>query len=96
VDDLGLADTNEYPDHIEAQRVEEARSPLEEVLPGQGADGGLFAGGNGFEGMSESGSSAQLDFDEDERLGMNVETLKLRFRALLTEGSVALLELAKG
>ena len=95
MDDLGLADTNEYPDHIEAQRVEEARSPLEEVLPSQGADGGLFAGGDGFERMSESGSSAQLDFDEDERLGLDVETLKLRFRALLTEGGAEPLELAR-
>ena len=95
VNDLGFAATNEYPHHVEAQRVEEAGSSIEEVLVSQGADGGLFAGGDGFERMSESGPSTQLDFDEDERLRTDVETLKLRFRALLTEGGAERLELAR-
>ena len=65
MNDLGFAATNEYPHHVEAQRVEEAGSSIEEVLVSQGADGGLFAGGDGFERMSESGPSSQLDFDEE-------------------------------
>jgi hypothetical protein len=40
VDDLGLAIANEYPHHVEAQRLEEVRSPILEVLPSQRANRG--------------------------------------------------------
>jgi hypothetical protein len=70
VDDLGFAFAEEYPDYVEAQGIEEAWSPLEEVLSSQGADGGLLAGGNGFEWMPEAGSPAQFHFDEDEGISV--------------------------
>jgi len=92
VDDPGRAADDEYADHVEAQRVE-AWSSIDEVLSSQGADGGLFAGGDGFEWMPEAGSPAQFHFDEDEGVGTGVEKLGLRFRALLTDG-VFELELA--
>ncbi len=78
----------EYADHVEAQRVE-AWAPIEEVSLGQGADGGLFAGGDGFEWMPEAYSPAQFHFDEDERLGSGAQstmTPELRFRVLLGDG----------
>jgi hypothetical protein len=85
VDDPGFACADEYPDNIEAQGIEEAWSPIEEVLSSQGADGGLFAGGDSFEWMPEAGSPAPFHFDEDEGVGTDVQTLELRFRALLAE-----------
>lgn len=66
VDDSGRVLLDEDTDDVEAQRIEEAWSPIEEVLSSQGADGGLFAGGDGFEWMPEAGSPAQFHFDEDE------------------------------
>ncbi len=77
VDDLGLAIAKEYPHHVEAQRLEELRSPILEVSPSQGADGGLFAGGDGFEWMSESGSSAHLDFNEDQDVSVLEDQVQL-------------------
>jgi hypothetical protein len=86
VDDPGFAFADEYPDNIEAQGIEEAWSPIEEVLSRQGADGGLFAGGDSFEWMPEAGSPAQFHFDEDEGVSSDVQSstiAELRFRALL-------------
>ena len=78
VDDLGLAiAAEEYPDHVEAQRLEEPRSPIEEVSLSQGADRGLFAGGDGFERMSESRSSTQPDLDEDESVSVPEDQVQL-------------------
>jgi hypothetical protein len=65
VDDSGRVLLEEDTDDVEAQRVE-AWSPIEEVPLGQGADGGLLAGGDGFEWMPEAGSPTQFHFDEDE------------------------------
>jgi len=45
VEDLGLTIAKEYPHHVKAHCLEESGWPKEEVLPSQGADGGLFAGG---------------------------------------------------
>ena len=45
--------------------------------------------------MPEAGSPTQFHFDEDERVGSDVQTLELRFRALLTEGGSERLELAR-
>jgi hypothetical protein len=62
---------------------------MEEVLSGQGADGGLFAGGDGFERMPEAGSPTQFHFDEDEGVGTKLQstmTPELRFRVLLGDG----------
>jgi hypothetical protein len=74
VDDPGFACADEYPDNIEAQGIEEAWSPIEEVLSSQGADGGLFAGGDSFEWMPEAGSPAQFHFDEDEGVSSDVQS----------------------
>ena len=65
VDDPGCALDDEYPDHVEAQGVEVGFS-FGEVLFGQGADGGLFAWGDGLERVSEAQSAAELHFDNDE------------------------------
>lgn len=66
----------EYADHVEAQRVE-AWAPIEEVSLGQGADGGLFAGGDGFERMPEAYSPAQFHFDEDEGVSVAQDQVQL-------------------
>jgi hypothetical protein len=65
VDDLGRAISDEYPDHVEAERLEIRRS-VGEVVLSQGANNGLLAGGNGLEGVAETGTPAQLHLDEDE------------------------------
>jgi hypothetical protein len=65
VDDSARAVADEYPDHVEAYSVE-GWLLLGEVPFGQGADGGLFTGGDGLEGISEAHAPAQLDFGEDE------------------------------
>jgi hypothetical protein len=77
VDDPGFASAEEYPDHVEAQGIEEGWSPIDEVLSGQGADGGLFAGGDGFEWMPEAGSPAQFHFDEDEGVPVAQDQVQL-------------------
>jgi hypothetical protein len=94
VDDAWRADAEEYTDDVEAEGLEMRLSPGK-VLLGQGADGGLLAGGYGLEWMPEAGSPAQLHFDEDERLGTDVQTLELKFRALLTEGGTERLDLSR-
>jgi hypothetical protein len=95
VDDPGFACADEYPDNIEAQGIEEAWSPIEEVLSSQGADGGLFAGGDSFEWMPEAGSPAQFHFDEDEGVRSNLQTFGLSFHALLTEDGSERLEFTR-
>ena len=65
MDDPARAIADEYPHHVEAYSVE-GRLLLGEVPFGQGADGGLFTGGDGLEGISEAHAPAQLDFSEDE------------------------------
>ena len=55
----------------------------------------MFSEGYGFEGISEADSAAQLDLDEDEGVGLDVQTLELRFRALLAEDGAERLELAR-
>jgi hypothetical protein len=57
VEDLGLTIAMEYPHHVKAHCLEDSGRPMEEVLPSQGADGDLFAGGEGLEWMSETGPS---------------------------------------
>jgi hypothetical protein len=76
VDDPGCAFVDEYPDHVETQGVE-AWSPIEEVSLGQGADGGLFAGGDGFEWMPEAGSATQFHFDKDEGIAVAQDQVQL-------------------
>ncbi len=76
VDDSGCAFADEYPDHVEAYVVE-VRLILGEVTFGQSADGGLLAGGDGLEGISEAYAAAQLDFDEDEGVLMAQDQVKL-------------------
>jgi hypothetical protein len=94
VDELWRAGAQEYADHVEAERIEIRLSPGE-VLLCEGADGGLLAGGDGLEWMAEADTPAQLHFDEDEGIGSDVQTLELRFRALLTEGSTTRIELTR-
>ena len=67
----GGALAHENPHYVEAQGVE-GRLFVEEVLFGQGADGGLFIRGNGLERVPEAGSSPQLHLDEYERIGSQV------------------------
>jgi hypothetical protein len=86
VDDSARAVADEYPDHVEAYSVE-VRLLLGEVPFGQSADGGLLAGGDGFERIAEAHAPAHLNLDEDERLGLDVQSLKLGFRAVLTPGT---------
>ncbi len=86
VDDPGGAVARENTYHVEADR-REIRLSFGEVPFGQGADGSLLAGGDGLEGISEPDSAPHLDFDEDERVGSNVQTPTVHFRALLTEGA---------
>ena len=65
---------------------------------GYGAEGVLFAVGDGFQWVSEAGSAPQLDFHEHERLGLPIQTLttpELMFRALLTKDDALRSELAR-
>jgi hypothetical protein len=59
MDDPRSAFADEYPDHVKAQFVE-GQSSIEEVSLGQRADGGLFAGGDGLEGMPKAGSRGRF------------------------------------
>ena len=76
MDDAGCAFADEYADHVEAYSVE-AWLPIEEVSLGQGADGGLFAGGDGLEWMPEARSPTQLHFDEDEGIFVAQDQVQL-------------------
>ena len=62
----GGALAHENPHYVEAQGVE-GRLFVEEVVFGQGADGGLFMRGDGLQRVPEAGSSPQLHLDEHER-----------------------------
>ena len=55
----------EYPHDVESQGVE-VRVPVGKVLLGEGTEGLLFAGGDGFQRVAEAGSAPQFHFDEDE------------------------------
>jgi hypothetical protein len=93
--DLGTV--GEDSDHVEPQCIEVRFSGIE-VMLGYGAQGALLAGSDGFERVSVAGSAPQLDFDEDERLGSNIQTLttpELMFRALLTKDDALRLVLAR-
>jgi hypothetical protein len=92
-----LGPVGEDADHVEAQGVEGWFSGVKVVF-GYGAQGVLFAVGDGFQWVSEAGPAPQLDFHEDERLGSNIQTLRtpeLMFRALLTKDGAQRLELAR-
>jgi hypothetical protein len=54
-----------YPDDVESQSIE-IRVPLGQVLLGDGAEGGLFVRGNGFQRVAETCTAPQFDFNEDE------------------------------
>ena len=90
----GSAAAREDTDHVEADRLE-MRPSLGDVPFGQGADGGLLAGGDGLERIPEADTEPQLHFYEDQRLGTDVQTLELRFRAQLVKGGVERLELVR-
>jgi hypothetical protein len=84
-------------DHVEAQGVVGWFSGVKVVF-GYGAEGILFAVGDGFQWVSEAGPAPQLDFHEDEPLGSNIQTLTtpaLMFRALLTKECTPRLELQR-
>jgi hypothetical protein len=55
----------EYPHDVESQGVE-VRVLFGKVLLGEGTEGPLFAGGDGFQRVAEAGSAPQFHFDEDE------------------------------
>jgi hypothetical protein len=76
VDDAWRADAEEYTDDVKAEGIEIRLSPGE-VLLGQGADGGLLAGGDGLEWMPETDAPAQLHFDEDEGILMAQDQIQL-------------------
>src|SRR5829696_300463 len=92
-----LGPVGQDSDHVEAQGVELWFSGVEVVFS-HGAQGVLFAVGDGFEWVSEAGAAPQLDFHEDERLGslvQNTKTSEVRFHALLAEGRTESLRLAR-
>src|SRR5215207_2932408 len=92
-----LGPVGQDSDHVEAQGVELWFSGVEVVFS-HGAQGVLFAVGDGFEWVSEAGAAPQLDFHEDERVGSNIQILttpELMFRALLTKDGAQRLELAR-
>src|SRR5215207_1858972 len=60
-----LGPVGQDSDHVEAQGVELWFSGVEVVFS-HGAQGVLFAVGDGFEWVSEAGAAPQLDFHEDE------------------------------
>ncbi len=60
-----LGPVGEDADHIEPKGVEGWFSGVKVVF-GYGAQGVLFAVGDGFQWVSEAGSAPQLHFDEDE------------------------------
>ena len=56
---------DEYADHVESQGVE-VRVIVGEILLGERAQGGLFMGRDGFQGMTEADPATKFHFDEDE------------------------------
>jgi hypothetical protein len=97
VEEAGCALAEEYANDVKAHGIE-VRLALGQVLFCEGANGGLLAGGDGFEWVSEAGPPAQLDFCENEGVGSNVQTLRvpeLMFRASLRQDGALPLELAK-
>ena len=97
MEEAGCALAEEYANDVKAHGIE-VRLGLGQVLFCEGANGGLLAGGDGFEWVSEAGPPAQLDFCENECIGSNVQTRtapELVFRALLSQDGAQLLELAK-
>jgi hypothetical protein len=92
-----LGPVGQDSDHVEAQGIVRWFSGVKVVF-GYGAEGILFAVGDGFQWVSEAGPAPQLDFHEDERLGSNIQTLttpELMFRALLTQDGAERLKLAR-
>jgi hypothetical protein len=61
--DLGSVGQDSY--HVESQGFEAWFSGVEVVL-GDGSQGVLFVGGDGFERVSEAGPATQFYFDEDD------------------------------
>jgi hypothetical protein len=55
----------EYPNDVESQGVE-VRVPVGKILLGEGTEGLLFAGSDGFQRVAEAGSAPQFHFHEDE------------------------------
>ena len=91
MEEAGCALAEEYANDVKAHGIE-VRLGLGQVLFCEGANGGLLAGGDGFEWVSEAGPPAQLDFCENERVGIEVQ---IGFRALLTEGGAERLKLGR-
>jgi hypothetical protein len=94
---VDLGSVGQDSDHVEAQGLVRWFSGVKVVF-GYGAEGVLFAVGDGFEWVSEAGPAPQLDLHEDERLGSNLQTLRtpaLMFRALLTKDDAQHLVLAR-
>jgi len=60
-----IGSIGEDSDHVEPQCIEVRFSGIE-VMLGDGAQGALLAGCDGFERVSVAGSAPQLDLDEDE------------------------------
>jgi hypothetical protein len=92
-----IGSIGEDSDHVEPQCIEVRFSGIE-VMLGDGAQGALLAGCDGFERVSVAGSAPQLDLDEDECVGslvQNTMTSEVRFRAELSEYGVERLELAR-
>lgn len=76
MDDARFAAGREDSDHVEACVFECGRS-LRQVLPGEGAYGGLLARGDGFEGVSVARSPAKFDFHEDESRSLAEDKIQL-------------------
>jgi hypothetical protein len=96
--DADLGALGEDTDHVEAQGLEVWLCGVEIVF-GNGAQGILLAGGDGFQWVTEAGSAPQLDSHKDERLGslvQNTMTWEVRLRAELSEYGVEHLELVRG
>jgi hypothetical protein len=74
--DAGSSGGSEDADHVEAQDVE-FWLVVGEVLFREGADGGLFAGRNGFERIAESRRPAELHLYEDEGLSFADDEVNL-------------------
>jgi hypothetical protein len=92
-----LGPVGQDSDHVEAQGLVRWFSGVKVVF-GYGAEGVLFAVGDGFQWVSEAGPAPQLDFHEDERIGSNIQILttpELMFGALLTKDGAQRLEVAR-
>jgi len=66
----------EYPYHVEAHGVE-IRLVFGQVLFGQGAYGGLLAGGNGVEGIPVALPAPQLDLHKDDGVPLTEDEIQL-------------------